>query len=452
MKNLICFFICFLFCCILSSQTNPAIKYQFKIYDEVGDTTAGPIALRILIIDTLGSDTLYMEEHSEVPLYKGLGSVKIGRGDLIFVGPGLVESLADIPWQTGNHWMQVEVKTPGDNDYSSIHHSELLIEPWASINNSDWINEADTLLYTLIPSIRIANNSTDFSASELQFFHGGQRGGTVWFESNDSTLRFSTGVSTEGINMQKSTNFVGIGTVNPETKVQIVDNKQTILSVKSTGNYGEIAGIVFERPGEASYAIGTGNDAFGGGSGWGIRASLPDGTDHTRLVIDNLGNIGIRIDHPQADLHVNGTTKTNILEITGGDVAEARHTTTGNALSPGSVVVFDEYQTGKIRLSDQPYDKKVAGVISGAGAYFAGVCLLQEELEKGAVPVAQVGTVEVLAVGPVGVGDLLTTSKITGHAMAAKNRKKQVGTIIGKAVGTLKAGEQGLVEMQIEKH
>jgi len=140
------------------------------------------------------------------------------------------------------------------------------------------------------------------------------------------------------------------------------------------------------------------------------------------------------------------------LTITGGDVTEARHSTTGEQFAPGSVVVFDETQQGRIRLATTPYDKKVAGVISGAGKYFAGVCLLQEELAKGALPVAQSGSVEVLAVGPVEVGGLLTSSWEPGYAMAAKNRRKRQGAVIGKAVTALKAGERGLVEMQIEKH
>lgn len=140
------------------------------------------------------------------------------------------------------------------------------------------------------------------------------------------------------------------------------------------------------------------------------------------------------------------------LTITGGDVTEARHSTTGEQFPPGSVVIFDETQQGRVRLAETPYDKKVAGVISGAGKYFAGVCLLQEELAKGAMPVAQAGSVEVLAIGPIEVGDLLTSSRAPGFAMAAKNRRKREGAVIGKAVTSLHAGERGLVEMQIEKH
>lgn len=152
------------------------------------------------------------------------------------------------------------------------------------------------------------------------------------------------------------------------------------------------------------------------------------------------------------NIYAAGTVKMGVAEITGGDVAEARHSTTGDQLNKGSVVVFDEKEKGKVRLTNKSYDKKVAGVISGAGKYYAGITLLQEELQKGAMPIAQIGTVEVLTIGPVEVGDLLTTSEIEGYAKVATDAIRGIGCVIGKATTTLKEGERGLVEMQIEKH
>lgn len=184
---------------------------------------------------------------------------------------------------------------------------------------------------------------------------------------------------------------------------------------------------------------------------------------------DEAGRVGIQQLTPQATLDVGGSIKSGYLvvdgsadvkdklscknlTITGGDVAEARHPAAKQQIQPGMVVIFDEKEQGKIRTTNRAYDKKVAGVISGAGKYFAGVCLLQEELAKGAFPLAQVGTVEVLCVGPVAVGDLLTTSSVPGYAMAVRKPLKGIGAAIGKATTTLKKGERGLVEIQVEKH
>jgi hypothetical protein len=171
------------------------------------------------------------------------------------------------------------------------------------------------------------------------------------------------------------------------------------------------------------------------------------------ILSDDSQNHGLgTTNHPFAHAYIRGLTRTGVLEITGGDVAEARHSTTGEQLPKGSVVVFDANEKGKVRLTNKPYDRKVAGVISGAGKYYAGVTLLQEELQKGAMPVAQIGTVEVLTIGPVEVGDLLTTSEVEGYAKVANDAIRGIGCVIGKATTTLKEGERGLVEMQIEKH
>jgi hypothetical protein len=146
------------------------------------------------------------------------------------------------------------------------------------------------------------------------------------------------------------------------------------------------------------------------------------------------------------------TVRMYAAEFTGGDIGEARFSTTGEQLPKGSVVVFDEIEQSKIRLTSKPYDKKVAGVISGAGKYDVAITLLQEKLKKGAMPVAQIGTVEVFTIGPVEVGDLLTTSEVEGYAKVATDAIRGIGCVIGKATTTLKEGERGLVEMQIEKH
>jgi len=150
--------------------------------------------------------------------------------------------------------------------------------------------------------------------------------------------------------------------------------------------------------------------------------------------------------------HANITCRT--LTITGNDPCERFNTTDGKAILAGTVVVFDETQPGTIRSSTQSYDRKVAGVVSDmseAGKYRPGIIHEQENTKDGS-PVALAGTVEVLAVGPIRAGDLLTTSNIQGYAMKAKSRRRAYGAIIGKAMTPLSKGEKGKIEMFVVRH
>lgn len=168
------------------------------------------------------------------------------------------------------------------------------------------------------------------------------------------------------------------------------------------------------------------------------------------LAIDTTGKVGIGTANPVSKLDVNGTTRTRVLEILGNDRAELCLTVSDQKLPHGSVVVFDELLTGKIRLSNQPYDKKRAGVITeSSGKYRTGILHAQEEMQGGQA-VALDGTVEVLAIGPIAVGDDLTSSAIPGYAMLAKKRRKSMGVIIGKAIQPLAKGVRGMVAMKVE--
>jgi hypothetical protein len=107
--------------------------------------------------------------------------------------------------------------------------------------------------------------------------------------------------------------------------------------------------------------------------------------------------------------------------------------------------------TGALCPSEQGYDRKVAGVISGAGEYRPGLILDRRESPRRRVPIAVVGKVCVKAdanYGPIEVGDLLTTSPTRGHAMKANDSVRAFGAVIGKALGPLLCG-QGLVPVLV---
>jgi hypothetical protein len=137
----------------------------------------------------------------------------------------------------------------------------------------------------------------------------------------------------------------------------------------------------------------------------------------------------------------------NVLELLGGsDIAEPFEMSHGK-VKAGALVVIDEKNPGKLKLSNEAYDTKVAGIVSGAGGVKPGLTLTQKEVFKDGQNVAISGRVYCLADashGPIEAGDLLTTSDTPGHAMTASDRGRAYGSVIGKAMTPLKEGK-GLV-------
>lgn len=124
------------------------------------------------------------------------------------------------------------------------------------------------------------------------------------------------------------------------------------------------------------------------------------------------------------------------------DVADAE-------IEPGTVMVID--QDGSLRPSNSPYDKRVAGVVSGAGQYRPGIILGKRAQPDNSILVALLGKVYCkvdASSSPVEVGDLLTTSPIPGHAMRADDCQRASGSVIGKALGAIYTG-QGLIPILI---
>jgi hypothetical protein len=101
-------------------------------------------------------------------------------------------------------------------------------------------------------------------------------------------------------------------------------------------------------------------------------------------------------------------------------------------------------QEGRLRPSSQPYDKKVAGVVSGAGNYRPGIVLGKREPHDSGSLVALLGKVYCKVdarYSSIEVGDLLTTSATRGHAMKAQEQSRAFGCVIGKALRSLEAGQ-----------
>lgn len=129
----------------------------------------------------------------------------------------------------------------------------------------------------------------------------------------------------------------------------------------------------------------------------------------------------------------------------GADLAEPFKMTAGKDEIPqGAVVVIDEQNPGHLKMSDQGYDTRVAGVVSGANGISPGIQMQQQGVMEGGKNVALTGRVYVQADtsnGAIKPGDLLTTSTTPGHAMKVTDHARAAGAILGKAMTGLSEGK-----------
>jgi hypothetical protein len=219
---------------------------------------------------------------------------------------------------------------------------------------------------------------------------------------------------------------------------------QAIMNNNSGFNNTAIGGYALQN-----LTAGNNNIALGYSAG----NSLNSGNNN--IYIANLGKASesgiIRIGDPtnQTATYLVGTVSVPVLSITGGsDLAEPFPISTPDTeVAQGAVVVIDDANPGHLKLSDQPYDAHVAGVISGANGIHPGIQMQQQGLLEGGRNVALTGRVYVQADasnGPIEPGDLLTTSSTPGRAMKVTDHVHAQGAILGKAMTSLKDG-QGMV-------
>jgi hypothetical protein len=136
---------------------------------------------------------------------------------------------------------------------------------------------------------------------------------------------------------------------------------------------------------------------------------------------------------------------TGDISLTNGDCAEDFDIAESElkCVETGTVMVLNE--KGSLQPSNQEYDKKVAGVISGASGYKPAIVLDRQQSQKNShrLPVALIGKVYCKVDArhsSIEIGDLLTTSSTKGYAMKADDPTKAFGAVIGKTLSSIKDG------------
>ena len=121
------------------------------------------------------------------------------------------------------------------------------------------------------------------------------------------------------------------------------------------------------------------------------------------------------------------------------------HVQVSESVEPGDVVGMDPDRPNHYRKTREPYSTFVAGVITVRPVVELG---MSGKAAEGPV-LALSGTAKVKVTtenGPVGPGDLLTTSSTPGYAMVCRDKARCSGAIIGKALQPLDSGK-GRIEV-----
>jgi hypothetical protein len=146
--------------------------------------------------------------------------------------------------------------------------------------------------------------------------------------------------------------------------------------------------------------------------------------------------------HFEGNVEVKGNVEvTGDVFLTNADCAEDFEISAAEQVDAGTVMALNDM--GQLEPGKMPYDKRVAGVVSGAGDLKPALILGRMKGEKDKLPIALMGRVNCRVdadFGPIEVGDLLTTSATIGYAMKASDPARSFGAVIGKALKPLKAG------------
>ncbi len=440
------------FVAVFSLARAQGFRWQGVANDAAGNPVTQAVTLKFSILKN--STAVYVENQNPIAPVGGQISATVGGGTAV------QGTFAGIDWANGPFSLKVEMKIGGAVGFLDMGTSLILPVPmalWAASSGNGggggWtLNGANIFRATGNVGIGTTN-----PLRHLQFGDGVEG---FSFEKlstpNAGILRFGdkTGWKfhfgrqkesvpsplNQGINGSIMTltdvGNVGIGTTTPSNRL-VVEGGNLLLN--SGGGVGNIM-----RPDNAGVAFQVSNGTNRSYGHLEIRNGLGN---EINMYVGANGNVGIGTTNPTEKLEVNGRIKTKILEITGADIIEKANAT--EPLLPGEVVVWDISKHNTVRKSTKSYDPLGFGVVSGADGIPHGIELTAPGILDGNVNVAIAGRVKVKVTGKVAPGDLLTTSNVPGCAMKSKNRRKECGAILGKALST--PDENGLVLMLVQQ-
>jgi hypothetical protein len=112
----------------IAQSTPDGMNYQAVARNLKGEILAKqPVALKVSLFKVVGDQKteFYRETQQVTTSTVGVFSLILGKGQAEF------GQFNDVPWSTENIWMEVAIKSKGENDFTSISNSKLLAVPYA---------------------------------------------------------------------------------------------------------------------------------------------------------------------------------------------------------------------------------------------------------------------------------------------------------------------------------
>ena len=265
-----------------------------------------------------------------------------------------------------------------------------------------------------------ANSTFGIGVQGAAFYQRcGTGSGFAWFNGGvHNNAQYNPGAGGTTLMILDGNGRLGIGSTTPQAKLEVVGQDALRLV-----GYQPFLTFLDDNAGYARSRI----QGYGGNIVFEPESFLNGSDPSSSVTIANNGNVSVKT-----------------LTIRGGaDLAEPFEFSASD-IAKGSVVIIDPEYPGKLKLSDHPYDQRVAGVVSGANGVNPGISLHQDGILEGGHNVALSGRVYVLADaahGAIKPGDLLTPSATAGHAMKVGDHARAQGAILGKAMSGLKEGK-----------
>lgn len=223
--------------------------------------------------------------------------------------------------------------------------------------------------------------------------------------------------------------YVGIGTASPGEKLQVDSGN---LLVRGPSN--------FSSGTEAKLMLGDGSNYLRAVHGQGLRFGVYGGVD--ALSVDNGGDVKVK-----GNLKVlSRSTSATVVELGEGlDYAEGFDVSNPSEAGPGTVMVIDPANPGKLAVCAKAYDRRVAGIVAGAKNLGSGVRLGSGRYDHDVALAGRVYCNVDATAEAIEPGDLLTTASRSGCAMKVTDYARAQGAILGKAMEPLEKGQTGQI-------